>query len=115
MEIFTNLVALVIGVVMVTGTMVVLIVPVTIWRGYVLSKLWLWLIVPVFPNAPVLSIVTAIGVSIVFALFTSGLKQADYKKDDDESITTVFFKALSHSFTAPAVALLFGYIVSLYI
>ena len=66
-------------------------VPITIWRGYVLSVLWAWFIVPLF-GLPALSIPLAIGLMVIVSMargdyaesFDKGAKDAKEKKKDED-------------------------------
>ena len=51
-------------------------IPLVIFRGFVLSQLWLWFLVPV--GVSPISVVNAIGISIVIGFFTYG-----FAKDPD--------------------------------
>ena len=55
---------------------IVLLVFSVIVRGYTISILWSWFIVPVF-NAPGLGIMQAVGVSLVVGVFTTSLRDLD--------------------------------------
>ncbi len=76
-------------------------------RGFVLVKLWLWLIVPTF-GLTVLSLPAAIGVSLVVGFLTSELKTAPDKEE-----ATAFGLVLI--LINPFLSLLFGYIISLFL
>ena len=71
------------------------------WKGYVLSVLWGWFIVPVF-GLPALSIPFAIGVCIVVGLLT--FQHHEEKRS--------FGQLIPLSFLLPATALLCGWIVT---
>lgn len=103
-----QLLALIIGAIILIPVMVVMIVPMALWRGYVLSILWGWFIVPTF-GAPALSLVAAIGLSLVVGMFTAHLSSK--KKDEDDNALTNY---LVNGFVWPGIALLFGYIVTLF-
>lgn len=86
---------------------IIILSPVAIWRGYVLSLLWLWFIVPTF-NAPVLSVAVAMGVSVIAGLFTANLSKS--KEDEESDLPYTFFVGL----ITPALSLLFGYLISVF-
>lgn len=103
-----NLIALIIGMIILIPIALVMLVPVALWRGYVLSVLWGWFIVPTF-NAPALSLAMAIGVAIVVGMFTASIPTK--KKDEEDKALSNYFV---NGFIAPALSLLFGYIVTLF-
>lgn len=70
-------------------------------HGWVLSKLWLWFLVPIFGLQP-LNITQAIGISIIVGFLTH---QVDIKKGKDDKVK--LFLVLIN----PFIILLFGYIV----
>jgi high-affinity Fe2+/Pb2+ permease len=76
----------------------------SIWRGFALSILWGWFIVPVF-GLPALSIPFAIGLSLVVGFLT------DHVDDKDGDWSAAVYKAA----IGPAVALLIGWIVTKFI
>ncbi len=76
-----------------------------LWNGYALSILWKWFMVPGL-GLPPLSLGYSIGVALVVGYLTSHAKQADA----DQSWTFIFVFAL----IKPAVALLTGWIVTLF-
>ena len=77
-----------------------------IWRGYVLSILWGWFIVPLF-GLPALSIPFAIGFSLIVGYMTH---QAT-KTEDEPSWGTL----TAHAALLPAFILLIGWIVTKFI
>ena len=80
------------------GIVVMLILAVLV-RGYCLSVLWGWLIVPVF-GLPALSIAAALGLTVFLSLLLNNTKK-------DGTFSDVFVN--------PLVALGLGYIVKLFI
>lgn len=87
----------------------VLLTPVVmIWRGYVLSILWAWFVVPF--GLPPLGIAGAIGLSYVVSLM-SGVAYIDPLNDDDEPLERLL-KAAGMAFFVPALGLLLGWIVA---
>lgn len=60
-------------------------------------------------GAPALSLVAAIGLAIVAGMFTAHLSSK--KKDDEDNALTNY---LVNGFVGPGIALLFGYIVTLF-
>lgn len=81
-----------------------------IFNGYALSVLWGWFVVPTF-GAPQLSIVAAIGIAMVVSYLTHQVNscQKEKKKFSEELAGGVTLALLRPSF-----ALLFGWIVHLF-
>jgi hypothetical protein len=82
-----------------------------ILRGWVLSTLWAWFLVPqgVFP----ISVNAAIGISVLIGLFTQHLVHDTVKVDKKSTadmITTITGKTIG----GPLMALLVGWIVTLF-
>lgn len=75
------------------------------WRGYVLSILWLWFVVPLF-GLPPLGVVTAIGLCLVVGMFSSTTHCDDNRSAIEKVITPILQAAI-----APALALFIGSIV----
>jgi hypothetical protein len=59
-------------------------------RGAVFVKLWEWFIQPVFVNAPTISLVEAIGISLV----VSFLAYQGNESDDSDSLGEAIFKII---------------------
>lgn len=77
-------------------------------RGWVLSCLWLWFIVPIF-NLPQLSTVQAIGVSCVISFLTVHL--SEMKDEDKKPSTERWVDGLLFNFFALGI----GYVVHLFL
>lgn len=75
-------------------------------RGWVLSTLWRWLIVPVFGLRP-LTVLQAIGVSIVVGMFT-----AQVPPKDDEGALESLFRHTLFWLVGYAISLTVGYVIS---
>jgi hypothetical protein len=88
-----------------TIVLIVMLVPVMIFHGWVLTKLWAWFIVPQFGLAP-LPLTIAIGLSILVNYIKPG--PLDYAKDPASSSQSRLISHLLH----PVFALLFGWIVT---
>lgn len=95
----------------VTGLLIVS----AIWRGYVFSVLWGWFVVPFGTMAgvtiPLLSIPLAIGLAMVVSFLSY---QYHYSKDDrspGDKITAAVSMALFY----PALVLLCGWVVTLFL
>ena len=72
--------------------LVVVIVPLSIWRGFVLEIMWGWFAVPL--GAPDIDIAHAIGIALLIGMFLSHTPKSD---DDSPTISTIltgFFTSL---------------------
>lgn len=82
---------------------------ITIWRGYVLSIVWGWLVVPMFGLAPI----TTLG-AIIIAMVVGYLtyQHSNCKKSDDhnEMVST-----LSIGFVYPLLVLVIAWVVKAFI
>jgi len=78
----------------------------SILKGYVLSILWGWFIVPVF-SLPELTVVSAIGIAIVVSYLTH---QYNENKGEGKS----FDKRIAIIILRPFFVLLFGWVVHLF-
>jgi len=74
-------------------------------QGFVLSKLWLWFVMPL--GVPAISIVHAMGITILFNLFNNNVSH------EKETLETFIIKILS-GFTKSLIILLLGFIVQLF-
>lgn len=79
-----------------------------IWRGYVLSVLWAWFMVPLGMRP--IGIALAIGLSLVASLLT-GTAFLDTSKEHREPLENVL-NAIAMAALVPALGLLIGWIVS---
>ena len=82
-----------------------------IWRGVVLSRLWLWFIVPTF-GLPNLNIATAIGISLILQYLT--YRTPTHIKSEEHvqrGSSTMLKNTAIYSFAYPVFALIFGWIV----
>jgi len=82
-----------------------------LWNGYALSVLWRWFVVPVF-GVPALSVCYAIGVSIVVSYLTHSYQST---ASDGKTWQKQFADSLAYCSAKPAIALLFGWVVTLFI
>lgn len=96
------------GLALLVGTLVFA----AIFRGYALSILWGWFIIPVF-HLPPLSVPYAIGFALVVSYLTHQTIPSD-NSDEHESFGYKIFKVIIMAATTPAFALLFGWIVHNY-
>ena len=76
-------------------------------RGFVLSYLWGWFVVPF--GLPELSIPHAIGISLIIGFLTHQIRKEDEKKQPDEVIGSIGTAIIATGF-----AFLVGWIVSLF-
>ena len=83
-----------------------------IWRGFVLSILWDWFMVPYFALPP-LSLALAIGIGLVVTFMTNqrtGL-EAEKPMEGNEKLV----KLVTHMVVFPGSALLIGWIVTMFL
>lgn len=73
--------------------------------GLVVSKFWVWFLLPVFPDLPAITFVQAIGLSLFIGLFHTVNTQVVQKEYKDETQGTILVVI------APWVTLGFGWIV----
>lgn len=78
-----------------------------ILRGYVLSTLWGWFIVPAF-GAPDISIPVACGISLIAAMLAM---QTNGDKDKSKDATEALGRAALNALVMPLISLLFGRII----
>jgi len=75
--------------------------------GLSFSWLWFWFIVPVF-NAPVITVIQAIGISMLINLFKLGMySQYEVKETSEDKLTVIVGYAIS-----PLIILLVGYFIT---
>lgn len=80
-----------------------------VWRGFVLSILWLWFIVPL--GAPQIGIAHCIGISGLLSMLIAHLSSRVDAQIDKEQYTKAFVGSLISATLTPPLFLLFGYIV----
>lgn len=85
-----------------------LMVPSIIWKGYVLTVLWQWFMVPTFA-LPVLRLPAAIGVALTIHYLTY---QVLFCEDPEKDSTVRTVRSLFVALVGPAFALLMGWIVN---
>ncbi len=88
-------------------------------HGWALAKLWGWFVVKTFPTLPVLTVLQAIGISLVVSVFFSSthmalasIKNAVVGRDTDDFLEKML-KAIGNSFvsmTLSAMAVGIGWI-----
>ncbi len=76
-----------------------------LFRGWVLSILWGWFMVPL--GLPALSVVTCMGVALVIGFLTHQYVDNDNGKDGGERIA----RLISFAILYPLIALLMGWII----
>ncbi len=72
------------------------------YQGWALSVLWAWFVQPL--GAPHLGVIHAMGLMLIFALLTTGIKKAESPEKNK----------VAHSIgvlLAPVIAVLFGFII----
>jgi hypothetical protein len=77
-----------------------------IYNGFVISKLWMWFIVPVFGLSPI-RIIEGIGIQILLSHLFRTLPKKN--EEAETAIVSIIFTLVSSSLT-----LLLGYIYSLF-
>ena len=92
------------------GTMIVGIV----LRGWVLSTLWAWFLVPL--GAVEIGIAAALGISIIIGMFTTHLTHdtVKVKLNDQRTLPDLYATIVSKSIGGPLISLMFGWIISLF-
>jgi len=90
----------------IAGVLVLLAIS-AIWKGYVLTVLWGWFVVPTF-GLPALSLAPAIGMSMVVSFLTH---QSDATKEQEGSSSERLAKAVAHALLVPALVLGIGAVV----
>lgn len=82
----------------------------TVVNGWALMTLWGWFIVPVF-ELPSLTIVKAIGVAMVISFLTKHHNLSEQKKGSTSEMISFL---IGSSFVLPAITVLIGFIVHLF-
>ena len=78
-------------------------------KGFVLTKLWVWFVIPLFPSVPVLALWQAVGLAMVVNYITG--QQSITSKDHETNWGATVFA----SFILPWMTLFFGWICHLLI
>ncbi|MDP3696508.1 MAG: hypothetical protein Q8R55_00575 [Candidatus Taylorbacteria bacterium] len=100
-------VGLVVGMFVLIGGIVVVS---TLLRGYVLSVLWRWFMVPTL-GLPALSVAQAIGIALVVGMLTH--QSQHYPEDKDEKTSKKVVR-ITEPFLTPFAVLLIGWVVRQY-
>jgi hypothetical protein len=79
-------------------------IPASMFRAFVLTKLWLWFIVPQFQIIP-LPFIIAMGIDLMWDFFWGR------KPKDKPTLGGAFERMMFHEVTLPAWALLCGWII----
>lgn len=82
-----------------------------IWRGYVLSILWAWFVVPIF-GLPALSIPIAIGIGLVVGFMTY---QFHNYVEREQTPTEAMARAGAAALLYPAFVLFVGWVVTFFL
>jgi hypothetical protein len=78
-------------------------------RGWVLTVLWSWFVVPTF-SLPELSIPVALGFTLIVGMFTHHLAQKT-ANDTTRSTATKVGEVIGAAIVNPLIVLLFGWII----
>lgn len=89
-------------------TFLILVVVGTVASGYALSVLWGWFVVPTF-ELPALTIIQALGISLVVNYFTSDLQRTQ-EESKEKSYTKVLFNACLKIVLRPLIFLFLGWV-----
>jgi hypothetical protein len=79
----------------------------SMWRGYVLTVLWGWFLVPTF-GLSALALAPAIGLAVVVSFLTH---QSDATKEQEGDFSTRMARAAGHALVMPALVLGIGWVV----
>lgn len=82
-----------------------------VYRGWVLTMLWGWFLVPL--GIPAISIATALGIVLIVSMFTPNNETKSEKKTGD--ISDQLAEAMGKAFATPTITLLIGLLVSLFV
>ena len=93
-------------------TLVVLMSVSTVVKGYILSTLWGWFIIPTFTGAPGLGIVPAMGIGLVVSCLTFNV--SDKKFLTGKKLMAEAWHIFVFSNTMVLLLLAMGYIVRLF-
>jgi putative Mn2+ efflux pump MntP len=79
----------------------------SMWRGYVLTVLWGWFVVPTF-GLSALALAPAIGLAMVVSFLTH---QSDATKEQEGDFSTRMARAAGYALVMPALVLGIGWVV----
>jgi hypothetical protein len=80
----------------------------SIMYGWAISILWRWFVVPLF-DAPNLSILEAIGLSLTIGVFTTRYRDTPNSKSN--TIADITASIIAYSIINPVVIVIIGYVV----
>lgn len=83
-------------------------IPVTVYRGWILSLVWSWFFVPL--GAPTIGVALAIGISIAINIFSPSYVPPKIADADDYGFT-----ANLYAFMYSTAGLLWGFVVSFFV
>lgn len=83
---------------------------IVIYKGFILSVLWGWFIVPVF-GLPALPVVAAIGINLVISFLT--YQPIESKSENGDAMSAIG-KAINAGILYPTIILFMGWIVHLF-
>lgn len=95
------------GIVLIAAGAVVLLVANAVLRGFVLSILWGWFLVPVF-SLPAISIPQALGIALVIGMLTGGIGTGNQSTDSAAAKVVIII-------LGPLFTLLIGWIYTLFL
>lgn len=81
-----------------------------ILNAFVFSQLWAWLILPIFPELPVLTMAHSFGVSIFVSFLFQNVARRESEVDKDHPVTMLYVRIFGTSL----LTLIFAYIASLF-
>lgn len=79
----------------------------SMWKGYVLTALWAWFVVPTF-SLPDLALAPAIGLALVVSFLT---RQSYATKEPEGDFSTRMARAIVHALLVPTLVLGIGWVV----
>jgi hypothetical protein len=91
----------------------ILLVASSLLRGWALSVLWGWFVVPFF-HLPPLSIVLAIGLGLVVGMFKGNTNTDIYNKETNKTDWTKTLTLCAGIFLSPLLSVGIGYIVKMF-
>jgi hypothetical protein len=114
------LLGLIFGFIILTAMLSVMILPIMFWRAFVMSKMWLWFIVPIFNVIPI-GWIACIGLTAFIGLFMKhdmDKVKADFEQTQqlpfNEQMTKLFHN-ISASFMIPLITLFIGWLTKDYV
>lgn len=96
-----GLLALLVGFSFIAGVMILS----AAWRGWVLSVVWGWLVVPIFHLAPI-TVLGAVTISLIVSYLT-------HQETNAEPVA--FSDAIAGAISGPAVVLIFAWVAKMFL